>query len=83
LLFESLDISKELRKEKKKFAAAFYAAYFRELEKAHHTEAFTYVILRDSGWPEVKEWVDKHPDQIKAYTDWAGSYAWTTEPKKK
>lgn len=83
LLFESLATSKELRKDKKKFAAAYYAPYFRELEKAHHTEAFTYSILRQSGWPEVGAWLEKNPDKIKAYKEWAGAHIWLPDSKPK
>jgi tetratricopeptide (TPR) repeat protein len=82
LLFESFD-GKELRKEKKKFAAAYYAAYFRELHKASHTEAFTYSVLRQSGWPEVAEWIDKNPDKLKAYAEWSKAYAWSKDLGKK
>lgn len=80
LLFESFDNNKDLRKEKKKFAAAYYAAYFRELHKAHHTEAFTYFILRQSGWPEVPEWLNKNAEKLKAYSDWAKGYPWPSSP---
>ncbi len=81
-LFETFENNKKLRKEKKKFAAAYYAAYFRELNKAHHTEAFTYHILRQSGWPDVSEWLQANPDKVKAYADWSKAYTWPTTGKR-
>jgi tetratricopeptide (TPR) repeat protein len=83
LLFESFGNVKELRKEKRKFAAAYYAAYFREMHKAHHTEAFTYWILRQSGWPEVAGWLNKNDDKVNAYKEWAKKYAWISDARRK
>jgi tetratricopeptide (TPR) repeat protein len=83
MLFEWFDDNKELRKDAKKFTVAYYATYFRDLNKAHHTDAFTYSVLKQSGWPEVGEWLDKNADQVKAYTAWSHSYAWPTAAKPK
>lgn len=83
MLFESFENNKDLRKERKRFAAAYYGAYFRELHKAHHTEAFTYSILRPSGWPEVAEWLDKNAEKLKAYMDWSHAYTWNSDSKQK
>jgi tetratricopeptide (TPR) repeat protein len=80
LLFQWLHSDEKLRKTTKRFAAVYYAAYFGELEKAHHTEAFTYTILRHSGWPEVAEWVERNAAAIKAYRDWAAAYQWPAAP---
>jgi tetratricopeptide (TPR) repeat protein len=81
LLFAAFDSDKALRKEKKKFAASYYAAYFRELLKAHHSEAFTYVVLRQSGWPEVSEWLNKNSEKVNAYSEWAKAYIWPNDVK--
>jgi tetratricopeptide (TPR) repeat protein len=83
MLFESFENNKELRKDNKRFAAAYYAAYFRELHKAHHTEAFAYSILTQSGWPEVPEWLGKNTDKLKAYKEWAEAYTWPGAAKQK
>lgn len=82
MVFETFENNKDLRKDKKRFAAAFYAPYFRELYKAGHAEAFTYTILRQSGWPEVEHWQGSNAGKMEAYAAWSQAYAWPVATRK-
>jgi tetratricopeptide (TPR) repeat protein len=65
-----------LQKEKKdrSFWWIFYAQFFSELEKAGHTEAFSYHILKPSKNPVVVKWVENNSDKLQKMSDWIGEY---------
>jgi tetratricopeptide (TPR) repeat protein len=46
-------------------------------------EAFTYSILKESGWPDVNDWLGKNPDKVNAYTEWTRTYPWIPDAKQK
>lgn len=60
----------ELKKNNKGFWWNYYVDYFSALAKEKHTEAFCYYILKSKDDKEIKDWIEKNSDKMKALFEW-------------
>lgn len=58
------------------FLFQYYVPYFKELHARKHSEAFVYHVIRQWGFPGVREWLAGHGAEIDAFLAWDKAYAW-------
>jgi Flp pilus assembly protein TadD len=59
------------------FVWEYYVPYFVAMEKAGHVPAFAYLIHSSvPDQPHVQQWLEQHPDEVKAFQEWSGAYEW-------
>jgi Tfp pilus assembly protein PilF len=59
------------------FGWTHYVPFFQELEKKGHTKTFAYLIhLPDDEKPYVRQWLQQHPDELKALYAFVEGYRW-------
>ncbi len=71
--FSILEQVKKENPDTKNFMINFYAKFFIDMHKAHHTETFCRYI-RQSVSSNALEWLKKHPKEVKEFEDWLNSY---------
>jgi tetratricopeptide (TPR) repeat protein len=72
--FKSIGEINEKKDGKVSFWWSFYAAFFAELQKNGHTEAFSYYISQPSKDASVKNWLKENDDKVKKFSKWISSY---------
>ena len=65
---------------KLKFTGEYYVPYFLEMQKQGYVEAFVYVIHSGGKDEEVRDWLDKNVEKVRAFQEWSKQYQW---PQKK
>lgn len=54
----------------------YYVPYFTELYDRQFTETFAYIALASSEEACVMEWLNSHPEEIKAFYEWSEGFQW-------
>jgi hypothetical protein len=70
-------LQEQSEKRNSGFVWEYYVPYFVTMEKAGHVPAFAYLIhssLPDQ--PHVQQWLEQHPDEVKAFQEWSVAYEW-------
>jgi tetratricopeptide (TPR) repeat protein len=58
------------------FAWRHYAGYFAELKRKNFVEPFVYWISQRAPVPGVREWLQGHEEQVRAFIQWTLQYKW-------
>ena len=73
-IFKSAGEMLEKEKKDRTMWWKFYAKFFSDLEKAGHTEAFSYHISKPSKNATVVKWVEHNGDKLQKMSDWVAEY---------
>lgn len=75
-IFKYLD---EVRLKEQGFWWLYYADFYGELNKAGHTDAFSYYISSGKKDKDVTDWLAQNKDKIKAFAEWVKTYEFNTK----
>ena len=75
-IFKYLD---EVRLKEQGFWWLYYADFYGELNKAGHTDAFSYYISTGKKDKDVTEWLAKNKDKFKALVEWIKTYEFNSK----
>lgn len=67
---------KEVKEKNHGFYWDYYVPYFVELKDNDLIETFAYIAFATSDESYVEAWLSAHQDEIDAFYQWSGAYAW-------
>jgi tetratricopeptide (TPR) repeat protein len=58
------------------FASTYYVPFFSELKANKFVEPFIYWSMQRAPVPGVRDWINAHQDEVRAFVTWSRNYNW-------